>query len=90
MINVQRLFTDLHAWSRKSFGDQRLDGVLAHLKKEVKELCASPDDLEEYADVQLLLFDAAAQKFSKCKGRKWVKQPDGSYRHVPAKQKKAA
>lgn len=95
---AQILFWDIHLWSRRTFGTQRLGGVLAHLSKEVKELRDDPCDLEEYADVLMLVFDAAShagytylelikatrQKLEENERRHWVKQPDGSFQHTEA------
>ncbi|ARV77543.1 hypothetical protein [Sinorhizobium phage phiM5] len=49
-------------WSQETFGPPEVRGYkgpLAHLRKELTEIEAAPDDLEEWADGALLLFDGA-------------------------------
>lgn len=48
-------------WSRATFGsdtERGPQGPLKHLRKEVDEVLANPHDLEEYADLLFLVFDA--------------------------------
>jgi hypothetical protein len=45
-------------WSIKTFGKTGPVGPLKHLSKEALEAVAAPDDLLEWADIQLLLWDA--------------------------------
>ena len=56
------LFWDeLGAWSQATFGkdeDRGPQGPLKHLKKEADECLENPGDLEEYADLVFLAFDA--------------------------------
>jgi hypothetical protein len=76
------------AWSEETFGpsiERGPRGVLLHLKKEVDEALEAPNDLEEYVDLLLLVFDAtrragfwyhelvaaAFEKLAKNKARKW-------------------
>ena len=48
------------AWSLKTFGPgRRVNGVLDHIGKELIEIRAAPDDLEEWVDLLLLSFDGA-------------------------------
>lgn len=48
------------AWSRETFGpDKRTLGVLDHIRKELAEIEADPDDLGEWVDVIILAFDGA-------------------------------
>jgi hypothetical protein len=45
-------------WSRKTFGDgKRTLGILNHIRKELAEIEAKPDDLEEWIDVVILALD---------------------------------
>jgi len=45
-------------WSRKTFGEgKRTLGILAHIRKEIAEIQAKPDDLEEWIDVAILALD---------------------------------
>lgn len=47
-------------WSKATFGpDARLAGVLDHIRKELKEIEADPNDLKEWVDVIILAFDGA-------------------------------
>lgn len=47
-------------WSRETFGPgARLLGVLDHIRKELREIEAAPDDVEEWVDVIILAFDGA-------------------------------
>lgn len=49
-------------FSHETFGPPEVRGYkgpLAHLRKELKEIEAAPDDVEEWADGALLLFDGA-------------------------------
>lgn len=97
---LQQFWNDHAEWSQKTFG---LDGVrgpvgpLNHLAKEVNEAIAKPDDINEYADLLLLTFDAARRsgltfdgligaargKLEVNKLRKWgVPNSDGSVEHI--------
>lgn len=47
-------------FSLRTFGPgQRLAGVLDHIRKELKEVETSPDDVTEWADLIILAFDGA-------------------------------
>ena len=47
-------------FSLKTFGPgARTQGVLDHIRKELKEIEAAPDDLKEWVDVIILGFDGA-------------------------------
>lgn len=48
------------AWSIQTFGpEQRVAGVLDHIRKELKEIEADPSDVSEWVDVLILAFDGA-------------------------------
>ena len=48
------------AWSEQTFGPgPRTGGVIDHIRKELKEIEASPRDLSEWIDVIILGFDGA-------------------------------
>lgn len=48
------------SWSRETFGPgDRLQGVLKHIRKELKEIEENPTDVEEWVDVLILAFDGA-------------------------------
>lgn len=95
---VSILQSDVVTWSNSVFGSERgPEACIAHLKKEVDELLASPHDRMEYADCLMLLLDAywrsggsaedlikaAFQKLEINKARIWGK-PDanGVVEHV--------
>lgn len=47
-------------WSTATFGPgPRTLGVLDHIRKELDEIAAAPDDVEEWVDVIILAFDGA-------------------------------
>lgn len=47
-------------WSGKTFGpSKRTKGVLDHIRKELAEIEAKPDDLSEWIDVVILALDGA-------------------------------
>ena len=48
------------AWSLATFGPgPRTAGVLDHIRKELAEIAAAPDDLSEWVDVIILALDGA-------------------------------
>lgn len=50
-------------WSRETFGPgSRLNGVLAHIRKELKEIEEAPEDPTEWADLIILAFDGAMRE----------------------------
>lgn len=64
-LSVARPFLTAHlerqrAFSLRTFGPgERTAGVVAHIRKELAEIAADPDDVVEYADVVILAFDGA-------------------------------
>lgn len=93
-----QLWDDHAEWSQATFGSDSVkgpEGALNHLKKEVEEAIAAPRDKEEYADLFLLVIDAARRsgmtcrqftnacrrKLEKCKGRTWIEGKDGVFEH---------
>ncbi len=45
-------------WSKRTFGPgRRTLGILAHIRKELLEIEAKPDDLSEWVDVAILAMD---------------------------------
>ena len=47
-------------WSKETFGNgRRTIGVTSHIRSELDEILAAPDDLEEWIDVIILAFDGA-------------------------------
>lgn len=60
-VRLARFWYDQAAWSEATFGPATVRGAvgaLKHLKKEVEETLEHPRDLEEYADMMHLIFDA--------------------------------
>jgi hypothetical protein len=48
------------AWSLETFGPgKRTKGVLDHIRKELLEIEADPEDLMEWVDIIILAFDGA-------------------------------
>jgi len=48
------------AFSRETFGPgKRTGGVLEHIRKELKEIEAKPDDITEWSDLLILALDGA-------------------------------
>lgn len=89
---------EAHAdWSDATFGNVGPIGPLKHLVKEVEETIKEPGDLSEWADMQMLLWDAQRRakipdgvmmnaiekKLEENKARSWGKAVDGEpCRHV--------
>lgn len=83
------VFIDRYAlWSQQAIGPgQRTEGLLKHIQKELDEIRAKPDDLEEWIDVINLAIDGATRrgfsgqqiihglldKFMKLQDRNWPK-----------------
>lgn len=45
-------------WSERTFGNsRRTKGILEHIRKELSEIEAAPEDLEEWIDVIILALD---------------------------------
>lgn len=98
MNKLEKLMAEYPAWSDATFGDATVRnemGALHHLKMEIDELIANPDDTSEWADCMLLLLDAARRKghspdqlFDFCyeklqvnKKRTWTQSANGVYLH---------
>lgn len=96
---VRAAWDRLAAWSDRTFGAPAELGpasALAHLKREADEANADPADVFEFADCQILLWDAARRaghtledllyaverKQIKNEGRSWVKDAEGLHVHV--------
>lgn len=47
-------------WSERTFGPgRRTEGVVDHIRRELVEVLADPDDLKEWVDVIILALDGA-------------------------------
>lgn len=59
-LDVESLVEGQREWSRRTFGEGRhTRGVVAHIRKELDEILAKPDDVVEWVDVVLLALDGA-------------------------------
>jgi hypothetical protein len=61
-MKLEEFWDQLSNWSQQTFGSDSERGPLGplkHLAKEIVEVQQKPDDLEEYADLVFLIFDAA-------------------------------
>ena len=85
-MNLINYLNDQIEFSEKTFGPgERTEGILDHIRKELKEIEAQPNDLEEWIDLITLAFDGAwrigytpeeicavlAHKLKKNKKRDW-------------------
>lgn len=97
---LHKLIESQTPWSQTTFGSDTPESSrkpTLHMRKEVDEILANPDDITEYADVLLLLIDAARRrgfvfsdlvqaaiaKHEICKTREWVivDDPDAPNEH---------
>ncbi|HIB1613978.1 TPA: DUF550 domain-containing protein [Salmonella enterica subsp. enterica serovar Muenchen] len=93
----ERIRREHAEWSDATFGDVGPVGPLKHLSKEALEAAEQPGDLSEWADMQLLLWDAQrragisdeqitqamVEKLAVNKQREWPEPKDGEPRlHV--------
>lgn len=53
------LFDKIGTWSAATFGPGRVAGVIDHVEKELAEIKAKPNDLEEWIDLAMLAMDGA-------------------------------
>jgi len=99
-VNIYDLEHDRFAWSLKTFPEATPLSSLNHLKSEIREIQESIEDgkpdVKEFADAQMLLFDAAGrcgigvqdifdafrEKLEENKARTWEQNEDGFYGHV--------
>lgn len=82
-------------WSDRQFGDVGPVGPLKHLAKEAIEAAEAPDDISEFADILMLVWDATrragfsdeqlaeavAEKLERNKRRAWGEVKDGEPCH---------
>ncbi len=85
MMTLQKLQTEVGAWSDQTFKAQTPESKIRHLKREVEELLNEPRSREELADCLILIIDIARltgtdaqtllycafEKLEICKNRKW-------------------
>ncbi len=90
----ERIRREHAEWSDATFGDVGPVGPLKHLSKEALEAAEQPGDLSEWADMQLLLWDAQrragitdeqitramVEKLAVNKQREWPEPKDGEPR----------
>jgi hypothetical protein len=59
-FDLASFFEERKEWSRETFGPAYIwKRVVAHIRKELVEIEAKPDDLEEWIDVVLIAMDGA-------------------------------
>lgn len=86
VMDLVAYLTDQRAWSEQVFGPgERTAGNVEHIRRELREIEASPKDVEEWIDVAMLALDGAWRigfspeqiatalqaKLDKNKARKW-------------------
>ena len=91
-----RFVRQAHAeWSDRHFGNVGPVGPLKHLAKEANEAAEAPDDISEFADIIMLVWDATrragindeqlamavAEKLERNKRRQWGAVKDGEPCH---------
>lgn len=58
-IDEEHIYRQI-AFSTRAFGPgRRTEGVIDHIRKELDEVLAAPDDLSEWADLIILALDGA-------------------------------
>lgn len=84
---------EVNAWGRETFGESTNYARACHLLEEAHELVHEPDDLEEMADIFMLisqcadgrLAEAVRAKLEKNKRRQWgTPDANGVVRHIHA------
>lgn len=93
----QETFWRMTDWAEQNFPQRTNHSILTHMRREIDEIEAHPDDIEEWADVLLLfmhgmrerginstqLTHALEEKFAKNQARKWGKPDEhGVVEHV--------
>lgn len=59
-MNLKNHLAKQIEWSRTTFGpNKRLNGLLDHIRKELKEIEENPSDVNEWIDLVILAFDGA-------------------------------
>lgn len=89
---LEDLAAEATAWANATFTSATNSSRAAHLRREAEELCRDPDDLEEAADIFMLLAHlthgrdlagAVRAKLEKNKARKWgTPDAEGVVEHV--------
>lgn len=61
-FDIKKFLEQRQAFSEKTFGPGFYpDAILNHIRSEVKEVTADPNDLEEWIDIVLLALDGATR-----------------------------
>lgn len=96
VLDTFRFVREQHAdWSDRQFGNVGPVGPLKHLAKEAIEAAEAPDDISEFADILMLVWDATrragfsdeqlaeavAEKLERNKRRAWGEVKDGEPCH---------
>ena len=96
VVTFEELLRDTGEWADINLPNEDVVGKLTHLKEEVDEVLATPDDVEEWADCFMLLYDALRKqglpfrevqtamerKLEKNRLRVWEETSPGVYHHV--------
>lgn len=88
-IDLEYLWHDLSEWSQKTFGsdsERGPIGPLKHLILEANEAIEKPQDISEFADCLILVFDAARRAgftFNQLEDAAIVKHGTNKYRYYP-------
>lgn len=61
-MDFARFLRNQQKWSTETFGpytEARTQGILDHARKEIEEIAAEPNDVEEWIDLMILAIDGA-------------------------------
>ena len=62
MDNWQKVQDDIGEFTDKTFGHSTVESKMTHLREELDEVIADPQDELEWADCMILLLDAARRQ----------------------------
>jgi hypothetical protein len=61
-MSFLKYIKDQYEWSLKTFGPgKRTDSIIAHIKKELKEVKEAPNDPNEWLDIASMAIDGACR-----------------------------
>lgn len=59
-FNLTQYIEELKAWQLETFGEEdRTEALVKHIRKELREIEAKPDDIDEWCDVMILSIEGA-------------------------------
>lgn len=93
---MKELAESFYKWSVTVFGKRHPERDAKKLMEEAKEVLADPNDLEEWVDCQLCIFNAIGSmdisydkfmlavriKMNTCMKSEWIEQPNGTFKRV--------